>query len=186
MPWIHGKLHGQKQCYRPPPVWTWDLRHRGWTRQKSIPDWLVFWEQTFVANTWFQKPHGKQVTYHAPGVQTQSGTRPNSRNSLCHRWRNACMNVYSQPRANLGSDHFPLHVQDPADPSIAWGVRAAATQHHVTALNKTIEERLLTRLPKSDSRNAAKHSEAIDTNIPTRHHKPLGSNLILLHLSRLR
>ena len=92
------------------------------------------------------------------------------------RWRNACVNVCSQPRANLDSDHFPLHVmfclklgaRPRRPPTIAWDFPAATTQHF-TALNNTIEEHLLTHLPQTDP---AQCWEALETHIPKRRHKP--------------
>ena len=190
---LHGKLHGEETVLGP------HLYGRGISGIGDEHDnraYLIDFcsgNNLLVANTWFQKPQGKQVTYHEPGVQTLPATNAEwdptefAQLDLClvpSRWRNACVNVYSQPRANLDSDHFPLHVtlclklgaRPRRPPAIAWDFPAATTQH-VIALNKTIEERLLTHLPQSDPTQRWEaletiFHEAIDTNIPKRRHKP--------------
>ena len=72
-----------------------------------------------VGNTWFEHPAGRHVTYHAPGVDHLPSTNDMwdpvqfAQLDLClvpMRWRNACLNIFSQLRANLDSDHFPVMI----------------------------------------------------------------------------
>ena len=111
-----------------------------------------------VANTWFTHPPGRQVTYREPHTKTLPATNSDwspqdfAQLDLCltpQRWRNSCTDVYSQPRANLDSDHFPLVVcmrvklgakSKPAKYA-RWDF-ANASQESIAAMNREIEERL--------------------------------------------
>ena len=111
-----------------------------------------------VANTWFQHPHGRQVTYKDPGTKQLPAGNDNWNSTefaqldfclMPVRWRNACHNVYSKPRANLDSDHFPLHVHIVAKlgakPRGSRHTRWAfdsATPEQVADINREIERKL--------------------------------------------
>ena len=111
-----------------------------------------------VGNTWFEHPAGRQVTYHAPGVDHLPSTNDVwdpvqfAQLDLClvpMRWRNACLNIFSQPRANLDSDHFPvmisLRVKLGATSTIrtmpTWDF-SAATADQLAAMNRDIADQV--------------------------------------------
>ena len=67
-----------------------------------------------VANTWFQKPDRRLVTFRAPGVENREPrTRARGFETLDYilvqrRWRNAVLNVESDVEANVMTDHYPV------------------------------------------------------------------------------
>ena len=107
-----------------------------------------------VANTWFQHPHGRQATYKEPGTKRLPAGNDNWNSTefaqLDFRLMpDACHNVYSKPRANLDSDHFPLHVHIVAklgakprgSKHTCWAFDSA-TPEQVADMNREIERKL--------------------------------------------
>lgn len=155
---FQGKLHGEEDVLGP------YIFGKGWTAVGEDADnrfLLVDFcraNEMLVANTWFQQPPAKQVTFKEPSTHFL----PSDNNSwdpahfaqldFClvpQRWRNSCINVYSQPRANLDSDHFPvvllLQVNLGARPRAArcarWDFKQA-TAAQIDAMNQTINTTL--------------------------------------------
>ena len=152
---IHGKLHGEDDVIGP------HIFGKGWTAIGDDSDNrfllvdLCRGLNLLIANTWFQQPSGRQVTYKEPGTRflppTNSRWDPHDFAQLdfClipRRWRNACQSIYSQPRANLDSDHFPvvLHLriklgakQNPVRYP-RWNFRNA-TADQVDSMNQELE-----------------------------------------------
>ena len=140
-----------------------------------------------VANTWFQQPAAKQVTFKEPSTHflppdnTDWDPANFAQLDFCllpQRWRNSCKNIYTQPRANLDSDHFPvvlcLQVKLGAKPKAAHRPRwdfQQATAAQIDAMNDTITTMLESEIPYQDPTArwgtlSTLYAQAIDTHIP--------------------
>ena len=151
-------------------------------------------QELLVANTWYKQPPGRQVTYSAPGTQhlppDNSNWDPDKFAQLDfilvpRRWRNACRNVFSQPRANLDSDHFPvvalmqykLSVRKRQPKPRHFQFRGA-TASQLTAMNQEIDQALDATNPLASDPTrqwqtlSAVYIQALDRHIPTQHNAP--------------
>ena len=114
--------------------------------------------ELLISNKWFTHPPGKQVTYKEPGTKhlpcNNYSWDPQdfAHIDFCltpRCWRNSCATVFSQPRANLDSDLFPLaaclRVKLGAKPKpakyIRWDFRQAS-QTSLDDMNGAIEQQL--------------------------------------------
>ena len=136
----------------------------------------------------------KQVTYKEPGTKQLPYANQDwdpqefAQIDFClapMRWRNSCITVFSQPRANLDSDHFPLvtclRVKLGAQPKparyIKWDFRQA-TLDNVENMNKAIEQQVDNPLSMEGSSTDIWEDlskiflMAIDRHIPQRVAKP--------------
>ena len=155
---MHGRLRGEKTVLGPL------LFGRGLaaigddsSNRQMLVDLCVA-NDLLVATTWFQHPHGQQASYKVPGTkQLLAGS--DSWNSaefaqldfclMLVRWPNASHNVYNKPRANLDSDHFPLHVHivaklgaKPKDSKRTRWAFDSATPEQVASMNREIDRKL--------------------------------------------
>ena len=141
-----------------------------------------------VANTWFKHPPGKQVTYKEPHTKVLPDNNCDwspqdfAQLDLClipQRWRNACTDICSQPRANLDSDHFPVKVcmrvklGAKAKPAryAKWDFNGA-TKETIASMNKDIEDGIANENLKEGRPTDIWHKlssaylQAIERNIP--------------------
>ena len=183
---LHGKLHGEGDVLGP---------HMFGKGYHAIgEDEFCRSQELLVANTWYKQPPRRQVTYSAPGTQhlppDNSNWDPDKFAQLNfilvpRRWRNACRNVFSQPRANLDSDHFPVVAlmqyklsARKRQPKPRHFQFRKATASQLTAMNQEIDQALDATNPLASDPTrqwqtlSAVYIQALDRHIPTQHNAP--------------
>jgi len=123
---IHGRRSGEAQVLGP-HIFGAGVSHlirpeRGYG-EKSNRDLMVELcggGEYLVANTWFKKRDARKVTFMPPGTKQLPGDgepwdpRLFGEIDFClvpSRWRNLVLDVESNTRAGLPTDHFPLEIK---------------------------------------------------------------------------
>ena len=117
---IHGRLIDEDQVLGPHLYGKGVSSIGGSEDNRSLLMKFCHQHQLLVSNTWFQHPSSKQVTYkevgtsYLPPAGTDWDPQLYAQLDFClapRRWKNVVRDVFSDPWANVDSDHFPLLIR---------------------------------------------------------------------------